>query len=271
MVLSSVQGAAGFPRLLHHQRTGERQPHEMLVMTLLGPSLQRLWESRTSRGIGASARPTVLQVGREVLRCLRRLHEKGGYVHNDLKPGNVVLGAAGSRDAARLHLIDFGLSTPLTPRPGAAMETSGMAASAPAAGRAGTPTYASIAAHEERRTCAADDLESLVYMLADLAAGRLPWQAEQQGRSAVQMKRTMVSERSIEALFEGAAAESPSEGREDVASSLQAVWALVVACHETGAAVDYDACLNALGGGAEEDDQASLESVFGGSQRASDI
>ena len=39
----------------------------------------------------------------------------------------------------------------------------------------GSQLYASIAAHEGRQTSASSDIEAVVYLLAFLASGSLPW------------------------------------------------------------------------------------------------
>ena len=49
----------------------------------------------------------------QVLRLLRTLH-LSGYVHNDIKPANLLLGAPGAASAHRTHLVDFGIATPVT-------------------------------------------------------------------------------------------------------------------------------------------------------------
>ena len=77
-------------------------------------------------------------------------------------------------------LIDFSLSTSATPVDERRVETE-------------QTLFASIAAHDGRRTWAADNVESLVYSLAYRAAGRLPLQNKRHERAAF-MKRRMVTD-----------------------------------------------------------------------------
>ena len=61
----------------------------VLVMELLGPSLDELCQ-RIAPYTYLSG-PTVMRVGRGALSPLHQLHV-AGYVHNDVKPGNLLLG-----------------------------------------------------------------------------------------------------------------------------------------------------------------------------------
>ena len=82
-------------------------------------------------------------------------------------PGNLLLGRGATSSA--LHLIDFGLATLATDMcPDSAWRRDMLK---------GTPSFASLAAHYSRRPMRpVDDIESLVYTLAYLAAGGLPWE-----------------------------------------------------------------------------------------------
>jgi len=243
-VLRAMQGAIGFPALIHYEETCS-----LLVMERLGLSLQQIWETEScSTHLPASY---VLRVGRDALRRLRQLHH-AGYAHNDMKPANLLLGAEGGSREAELHLIDFGLASALgadnmreTDGPNEAVFSSQGGGSK--VERVGTPMYASIAAHEGRRTRAVDDVESLVYCLAFLAAGHLPWERKPHSR-ALFWKRKMVTD-GCEVLTDSCAAERLTEEihSTEAAMALQALWAQVVECHSTAAAVDYEACLAALG------------------------
>ena len=80
-ILRSLGGAAGFPRLLHHQRAGDGGDGlELLVMELLGRPLQSEWEA-AGRRFDA---PTTRSVCRSARACLARLHALG-YAHAELE------------------------------------------------------------------------------------------------------------------------------------------------------------------------------------------
>ena len=53
---------------------------------------------------------TVGQIGIQLLKLLEDLHSIG-YVHNDLKPDNILVGKHGERgDLSHIKLIDFGMA-----------------------------------------------------------------------------------------------------------------------------------------------------------------
>ena len=75
----------GFPRLLHHQTAssiadsssssssdGFTLRSELIVMDLLGPSVQQLFDRRSDKSTGLPS-SLVMRIGRGVLRCLRAL------------------------------------------------------------------------------------------------------------------------------------------------------------------------------------------------------
>ncbi|EOD40345.1 hypothetical protein EMIHUDRAFT_222785 [Emiliania huxleyi CCMP1516] len=199
-VLSAMSGVPGFPRLLHHEAEGEGTPGGALLLTLLGPSLDDLRRRGES---GPLTGELLRHVGGCLLGLLRRLHA-AGFVHNDVKPSNVLLSAG----AAELH---------------------------PAS---------DLAADESRATRPSDDVESLLYTLAYLAAGRLPWQGED-ADAVASAKRELLVEGvgAVAALTDGV--ECPA-----AAAALRALHAEVVRASRVGA-VDYAICLAALEAGQE--------------------
>ena len=247
-VLSVMSGVAGFPTMLYYEPDGPRSPGGFLVVSLLGPSLDdllRTRQSQTQTQLTRLSGPMLLRVARCMLRLIRRLHV-AGYVHNDIKPANILLGAGSSMQPTRLHIIDFGSCTKISSSTLAERVVDEN--DAQAYGPVGTATYASVAADANVRTMRpADDLESLVYTLCDLASGSLPWKGQLDGVK-VAMKQEILAHGGTE-LFEGI---------EDAAASvaLQAMWAEVRRCQgadsSEGAAgvtvVDYEACMAALGG-----------------------
>mmetsp|Transcript_63400 Transcript_63400/g.196421 ORF Transcript_63400/g.196421 Transcript_63400/m.196421 type:complete len:225 (+) Transcript_63400:50-724(+) len=135
---------------------------------------------------GGRFRPaTVAEVGVQVLRRLRALHELG-LAHGDVKPKNLMLGL---NDPSLIHLVDFGLSRPY--RIGTLHVTS------QETGRAvGTTRFCSIPAHSGERS-PRSDLETLAYVLIYIATGGLPWQGCEGSSKGERAKRML--ERKLDA------------------------------------------------------------------------
>lgn len=277
VVLSAMSGTPGFPMVLHHEPDGPGAPGGFMVMELLGPSLEDLRQSQgrqaaqTEVGLSTVALrprlsgPTLLRIGREVLRLLRQLH-LAGFVHNDVKPANLLLNKGKGRSPRSMYLIDFGSCTRAE---GRAVSDGGAVSQfvEPASGPKGTALFASVAADEGVRPMRpADDIESLAYTLTYLAAGSLPWKRKPDA-VALSMKQELLASTGVQ----------PEKLTEDVhcstaAPALQALWAEVRRCCCDGASVDYEACLSALCGGASELEaksnalsEVSLMAALGGS------
>lgn len=232
-VLRALCGQPGFPEVHSFaERVGGSQL-DALVMERLGPSLHDAWEASTASTFLPG--PMVLRIGHGMLCCLRTLHA-AGFVHNDVKPDNVLYGASGGPAEGVVHLIDFGLATGVD--------------NAIGLGERGTPLFASAAAHDGLPTRPVHDVESLVYCLAYLAAGSLPWERKPARRAAF-LKRKMLTD-GCSTLVDSCASERLTEDvhAAETVEALQLVWQEVVAAQpENGAPLDYEACLRALGGG----------------------
>ena len=195
---------------------------------------------------------TLLQIGSRVLCLLRDLHA-AGFVHNDIKPANILLGASGSAHSsqAEIFLIDFGSCTQIEDRH-ALNEDTPRHHFVDARRPLGTTMFSSLAADDcPRKMRPADDIESLVYTLVCLGTGRLPWE-EKPALLAASMKRELLaSSHYAKQLMSGLDSTSTT-------AALQALWAEVRRYHgdshegEAAAPVDYDACLAALQSSASE-------------------
>ena len=247
-VLSALSGVPGFPTLLHHEVAGPDTPGGALIMNLLGPDLDDLLHGpKQSDGRGAPkvvAASTLLRVGATLLRLLRSLH-RAGFVHNDVKPSNILLdaGATTLEPRSRLYLVDFGSCTRAPGCIGAVGERGAVGGDSQPHGPLGSILFASVAADEcDAHSCAtrpADDIESLVYTLTYLAAGSLPWHG-QPAALTTSIKREMLTSRSsvVAALTDGVDCPTCTQ-------ALQALYAEVRRCHQSGsgAEIDYEACL----------------------------
>ena len=153
--LAGRVGVGGAPRV--HAVVG-RPP--AIVMDYLG---RDLFEAVRAGG-GRAPWPTVAAWGRSALARLRALHELG-YVHRDIKPENLV-----ERPGGEVALIDFGLCRPWR------LLGSGHVPRRDGCDPAGTPRFMSPWSAAGTTPSRRDDLASLVYTLAFLLRGRLPWQ-----------------------------------------------------------------------------------------------
>lgn len=156
IALRSVRGD-GFP-LLHglFQRKGEH----VLLMDRLLPFC--VWSNRQeSQRLGAEA---VIKIGGETVWALQRLH-KCGFLHRDLKPGNMLVDSSG-----RVHLADLGLSIPFCSQH---VATSHAGSHRRVCHGYGTRRYMPVRAFDEVYTRACD-LEALTYVLVFFATGSLP-------------------------------------------------------------------------------------------------
>lgn len=139
--------------------------YNVLVMDLLGPSLQNLF-AYCGRKFSVK---TVFMLADQILETLEFIHGQQ-YIHRDIKPDNFVIGLGDKAD--RLYLVDFGLAKKMT----------GQRFSVGNLGRnvvrplVGTVRYASIHAHLGHDEGPRDDLESLGYCLMYFLRGSLPWQ-----------------------------------------------------------------------------------------------
>lgn len=180
-VMSSM-GGDGAPRVYWTGRSGR---YYIMVMDLLGATLQRLLESRPQKRLPWDI---VASIGYKCVELLEKLHSKG-YVHGDVKPENFLCSyspdttnSSGSAAAAGngnmdvkngLYMVDLGLAS----RWRDLTRSSGHIQYGQRVDHfSGTVRYASVNAHLGRWLSRRDDLESLAYMMLYLYNGSLPWQ-----------------------------------------------------------------------------------------------
>lgn len=92
----------GFADVLYYSREDDCCA---LVMTRLGPSLQRMLEHCG----GKFSATTILTIGLQVVNCLQQLHD-AGYSHEDISPENLLIADS---DPRAIYLVDFGISMKL--------------------------------------------------------------------------------------------------------------------------------------------------------------
>lgn len=136
--------------------------HNILVMDLLGPSLEDLF-SASGRKFSLK---TVLMLIDQMITRIEFLHSRG-YIHRDIKPDNFLIGTA--KKKSTVYLIDFGLSKRYV-RDGKHIEFIENKK------LTGTARYASVNTHIGYEQSRRDDMEALCYVWIYFLKGSLPWQ-----------------------------------------------------------------------------------------------
>uniref|UniRef100_A0AC34QBT2 Protein kinase domain-containing protein n=2 Tax=Panagrolaimus sp. JU765 TaxID=591449 RepID=A0AC34QBT2_9BILA len=85
-ILKKLKGRKHVAQLYH---SGKRNKYSYMVMTLLGDSLERIMDRRSTFSVSTQTR-----VGIHILYAIKQLHEVG-YIHRDVKPANLALGRRG--------------------------------------------------------------------------------------------------------------------------------------------------------------------------------
>lgn len=159
-VLKNLQGVTGIPSLVWY---GVDSMHNVLVMQLLGPSLQTLLDQSK----GKFTLRTTMLLGEQIVQRLESIHNLS-YIHRDVKPDNFAISL---ENPASLFVLDFGLSKKYrdssTRQHIPFRENKGLV---------GTTRFVSLNTHMGMEQSRRDDLESLAYVLINFVKGGLPWQ-----------------------------------------------------------------------------------------------
>ncbi|KAJ5670304.1 Casein kinase I [Penicillium maclennaniae] len=147
-------GCPGIPNVYYF---GQEGLHNILVIDLLGPSLEDLFDHCNRR----FSTKTVVMVAKQMLSRVQTIHEKN-LIYRDIKPDNFLIGRPSTKAANVIHVVDFGMAKqyrdPKTKQHIPYRERKSLS---------GTARYMSINTHLGREQSRRDDLEAL---------GGLPWQ-----------------------------------------------------------------------------------------------
>lgn len=158
-----LQGSDGIPNAYYF---GQEGLHNILVIDLLGPSLEDLFDWCGRR----FSIKSVVQVAIQMLNLVEEVH-RHDLIYRDIKPDNFLIGRQGMPDENNVHLIDFGMAKqyrdPRTKQHIPYREKKSLS---------GTARYMSINTHLGREQLRRDDLEALGHVFFYFLRGQLPWQ-----------------------------------------------------------------------------------------------
>ncbi|KAL0094893.1 Serine/Threonine kinase CK1 [Phycomyces blakesleeanus] len=156
-------GLTGIPMTRYF---GIEGPHNVMVMDLLGPSLEDLF-GMCGRKFTVE---TVLLLAKQMLERIQSVHERN-MLYRDVKPDNFLIGLPDSSEPNSINLVDFGMAkeyrNPKTQNHIPYCERKSLS---------GTARYMSINTHLGREQSRRDDLEALGHVLLYFLHGSLPWQ-----------------------------------------------------------------------------------------------
>ncbi|CAH00650.1 casein kinase I homolog [Kluyveromyces lactis] len=158
-----LSGSEGIPQAYYF---GQEGLHNILVIDLLGPSLEDLFDWCGRR----FSIKTVVHVAIQMITLIEELHDHD-LIYRDIKPDNFLIGRPNQPDANMVHLIDFGMAKlyrdPKTKQHIPYREKKSLS---------GTARYMSINTHLGREQSRRDDMEALGHVFFYFLRGQLPWQ-----------------------------------------------------------------------------------------------
>lgn len=194
-VYRSLQGVAAQQHIPRVYFYGVHEANNVMVMDLLGPSLEELISRNASRKFRLK---TTLMLADQMLSRIEYVHSRH-FLHRDIKPHNFLIGRNGL--SSTVYIIDFGLAKRYRdPRTGAHMPyREGKSLT-------GTARYVSVNTHLGFEQGRRDDIEALGYVFLYFLKGHLPWQGIQalSKREKYEKIKKRKMELSVAELIEGA-------------------------------------------------------------------
>lgn len=163
-VYKFLQDGLGIPRIKWFGLDAVGNEYNAMVMELLGPSLEDLFNFCGRR----FTMKTVLMLADQMLCRLEFVHSKN-FIHRDIKPDNFLMGIG--RHCNKLFIVDFGLSKKYRDQ-----RTKQHIQFRDDKNLTGTARYASLNAHNGYEQSRRDDMESLGFVFMYFLRSSLPWQ-----------------------------------------------------------------------------------------------
>lgn len=162
-ILMTLNGSINFPKVTGGgQFTINNNSYHFIIMEKLGSTLDSYFAETFSLS-------TVCKFGMTMLESLENLHAIG-YVHNDLKLQNILIGDSSGYSLDKITLIDFGLCSSFR-----TAYTAHILPKQTAFGK-GNLAFSSFDCLNGKATSRRDDLISLLYIMLYLHSGDFAFQ-----------------------------------------------------------------------------------------------
>ncbi|CAF2845970.1 unnamed protein product [Rotaria sp. Silwood2] len=156
-----MKDSIGFPKMIYY---GQEKRYNVLIMDLLGPSLEDLFNF-CNRSFTLH---TACMIIDQAISRTKQMHDRS-LLHRDIKPDNFLMGVG--HHSHILYFVDFGLTKQYRD-----FITYVHCNLVYGKSLTGTARYASLNTHHGFEQARRDDLESIIYSLLYFLRGSLPWQ-----------------------------------------------------------------------------------------------